>query len=351
MTSPIRPAVPLLLTLPLLATTGCSAATTAGQPAPTAPVPAATAPAPAAEESRWTWTDFEIVGQTRHTREEIAALLPVELGTPYPEDTSIFDRCNEILRAELDVAHVACSNVLFLTGEAYLVVEMVEHGEEDRREFRPAPAGDAPLAPELAALYDRLMKSLMDAFRAGADIGENMDAGHLDYRLPEMHAVVEEMRRTVPPRREELLRVLAENPTGADRARAAWLLNWAGNEADTIARVLPFVDDPHGVTRNDITRFMLHYVDRVEDEATRRAIVDALARQLRRPSHGDRNKAASSLKALLEAHPELAPYVAETAGPWLRRIAEQSVLENVGGVAREVLAMSEGGREPDREGR
>lgn len=337
MTSPLRPTILLLLSLPLAASTGCSAATTAGEPTPAA----AAEPATAAAETRWTWTGFEIVGQQQHTREEIAALLPVELGTPYPEDRAIFERCNEILRAELDVAHVACSNVPFLTGEAYLVVEVVEHGEEERREYRPAPAGDAPLAPELAALYDRLIGSLNAAFREGADVGENMYAGYLDYRHPEMHAVVEEMRRVVPRRRDELLRVLAENPEGANRARAAWLLNWAGDEADTIARVLPALDDPHGVTRNDVTRFLLHYVDHLEDEATLRALVDALARQLRRPSHGDRNKAASSLEALLEAHPELGPYVLEKAGPWLRRIAEQSILDNVGGVAREVLAIAE----------
>lgn len=337
MTSPLRPAILLLLSLPLVSSTGCSAATATGEPTP---APAA-APAPPPEETRWTWTGFEIVGQTRHTREEIAALLPVELGTPYPEDRSIFERCNEILRAELDVAHVACSNVLFLTGEAYLVVEVVEHGEEERRDFRPAPAGDAPLAPELAALYDRLIASFTAAFQEGADVGENMDAGYLDYRHPEMHAVVEEMRRVVPPRREELLRVLAENPEGANRARAAWLLNWAGQEADTVARVLPSLDDPHGVTRNDVSRFLLHHVDRIGDDETLRALVDALARQLRRPSHGDRNKAAYSLKALLETNPRLGAYVTEKAGPWLRRIAEQSILDNVGGVAREVLATAE----------
>lgn len=43
------------------------------------------------------WTGFEIVGQQQHTREEIVALLPVELGTPYPEDRSIFERCRRRL--------------------------------------------------------------------------------------------------------------------------------------------------------------------------------------------------------------------------------------------------------------
>jgi hypothetical protein len=170
-------------------------------------------------------------------------------------------------------------------------------------------------------------------------VGENLDAGWLDYTQPDMHAVVEEMRVAVPPRREELLRVLADNPTGADRARAAWLLNWAGDEAATVARVLPHLDDPHGVTRNDVSRYVLHYVEGVEDPAAQRAVVDALARQLSRPSHGDRNKAAYGLAVLLEAHPHLAPYAEERAAPWLRRIAEQSVLENVGGAAQEVLAL------------
>jgi hypothetical protein len=324
-------------------TTARPAATGVAPSAPDVAKPTSAATAPPATEpapSRWTWTGFEIVGRRLHSREEIAALLPVELGAPYPEEAdAVFERCNEVLRAELDVAHVVCSNVLFLTGEAYLVVEVVEHGEEERLAFREPPSGDAPLDPALAALYQRLISSLMAAFQAGTDVGETMEPGYLDYEHPEMHAVVEEMRRAVPPRREELLRVLAESPEGADRARAAWMLNWAGDEADSIARVHGFLDDPHGVTRNDVSRFMVHYLDRVEDEATLRAVVDSLAIQLSRPSHGDRNKAAYCLKTLLQAHPGLAPYVAERAGPWLRRIAGQSILDNVGGLAREVVAM------------
>lgn len=39
---------------------------------------------------------------------------------------------------------------------------------------------------------------------------------------------------------------------------------------------------------------------------------------------------------LVDAHPQMAPYVEQRAGAWIDRIAEQSILDNVGGVAREL---------------
>lgn len=44
---------------------------------------------------------------------------------------------------------------------------------------------------------------------------------------------------------------------------------------------------------------------------------------------------------LVDAHPQMAPYVEQRAGAWIDRIAEQSILDNVGGVARELLAEGE----------
>ena len=49
---------------------------------------------------------------------------------------------------------------------------------------------------------------------------------------------------------------------------------------------------------------------------------------------------------MLDAAPELAPFVEERAGLWLRRLADQSVLSNVGGVAVELLARLPGAAGP-----
>ena len=91
---------------------------------------------------------------------------------------------------------------------------------------------------------------------------------------------------------------------------------------------------------------MLFHLGRVEDRALLREVVASLARQLARPSHGDRNKALYGLAAVLDAAPELEPFVEERAGAWLRRLAEQSVLSNVGGVAVELLGRLRGGAAP-----
>ncbi len=106
------PAKLLVSLITLLAAAGCATVP------PLAPPAAEPAAAPAPAPTRWTWTDYEIVGQRELGREEIAALVPVELGTPYVDDQEIYERCNEALRAALDVAYVVCSNVLFLDGRS-----------------------------------------------------------------------------------------------------------------------------------------------------------------------------------------------------------------------------------------
>lgn len=290
------------------------------------------------EETRWHWTDFEIIGQRDHGRDEIVELLPVELGEPYDDDPELFERCAERLEAELDVASASCSAVRFFDGKAYLLVEIIAKGEESRAEFRPTPEGAVEADAEIFELQTQLMDRLSSNFRHGREIGEHMEDGYLDYRDPEMHAIVEKLRRLAPPHREDLVCVIAEDADPARRARAAWLLNWAGDEAKSIAEVHAYLDDPSGLVRNDVSRFMLHYLEKVEDEEVLRGVIDSLARQLERPGHGDRNKAVYALAAVLEAHPDTAPYMRERAGEWLRRLADQSVLMNVGEPAQKLLA-------------
>ncbi|HMB55121.1 MAG TPA: hypothetical protein VKU40_17515 [Thermoanaerobaculia bacterium] len=313
----------------------------AGPPAP-APVPATAADTEpgAAEEPRWRWTDYEIVGQRELTREEVASHLPDLLGQPYEADREMVGACGEALEAALDVAEASCSWVTFFTGEAYLLAEIVERGEEWRTETPAAPEGQVELAtPELVATYEALKEQLWANYRNGVEMGENSDAGHLDYREPQMHAYVETLHAELPEHRDNLLAVLAGDADAEDRAAAAWMLNWAGDLAGSAAAVAGSINDPNGLVRNDVSRFLIYALPHVDDRATLRALVDELAVQLARPSHGDRNKAIYSLKAVLEKAPDLAPYVEEKAGEWIDRVAAQSILSNVGGTAQEVRAL------------
>ena len=297
----------------------------------------------AAEEpgTRWRWTAFEIVGQVTTDRDAVAAAIPLPVGEPLQEDGTPWVGWCAGLAAKLDLRAASCAPVWMFDGRAYLVVEIVERAEAARAEFAPAPTGDVALDPELVALHERLEERFHENFRAGREMPERAEAGYLDYGEPVMHEIAAALLEKVPQHKATLLRAIAEDRDADDRARAATLLHWAPDKEASIAAVHGHLDDPSSLVRNNISRFMLFYLSSVKSDEVRRAVVPSLARQLARPSHGDRNKALFCLKALLDGSPALAPLIREAAGPWIDRIAEQSVLENVGGVARELAAALE----------
>jgi hypothetical protein len=261
------------------------------------------------------------------------------VGEPYRKETAaeLAASC-AALAAPLGLLELRCAP-LRKTGEGvYLVVDVVERSEPERLARGPAPAGDVALPPQLADAYRRLEEGYMERLMAGKPVPESADAGYLDFADPALHAIALELLAAVPPHRELLLRAVAEDRDAADRARAATLLHWAPDKAGSIAAVHRLLDDPDETVRNDVSRFMLFYLGAVEDRALLREVVVSLARQLALPSHGDRNKALYGLAAVLDGAPELAPWVEERAGPWLRRLAEQSTLSNVGAVAVDLLA-------------
>jgi hypothetical protein len=330
---------------PPAASPPASVATAAGAPAPVG-APAVPSPAPP-EPFVWRWVGTELVGTRDTPRDAILARLAVPVGEPYAKEVAARLAADCAALAEpLSLLAVRCAP-LRKTGEgAYLVVDVVERSEPERLASTPAPAGDVALPAELADAYRRLEEGYTERLMAGRPVPESADAGYLDFADPELHAIALELLAAVPPHRDLLLRAVAEDRDAADRARAATLLHWVPDKPAAIAAVHRLLDDSDETVRNDVSRFMLFHLGRVEDRALLREVVVSLARQLARPSHGDRNKALYGLGAVLDAAPELAPFVEERAGPWLRRLAEQSVLSNVGGVAVELLARLQGADRP-----
>ncbi|HEX4955476.1 MAG TPA: hypothetical protein VF017_18955 [Thermoanaerobaculia bacterium] len=297
------------------------------------PTPQPTAP-PATAEPRWRWRDFEIVGSTQTDPAAIRQAIPLPLGGAFPDDPEVWAAWCPGLAERFGLASLSCSPVLFLDGRAYLVVEVVEKEEAERLQFGTAPLEDVALPESLVSLYTRLRERQQDNFRQGRANQEDVKQGYLDYSEPVMHGIAQELAAAVPPHRTTLLAALAQDKDAEDRARAATLLHWAPDKEGSIAAAHRYLADPSSLVRNDISRFLLFYLDQVKSRETLGSVIDALALQLSRPSHGDRNKALYALESLLEGTPDLSPVVAQKAGPWILRIARQSVLDNVGGVAK-----------------
>lgn len=286
----------------------------------------------------WTWADVELMGHRSVDRAAILAELGFQAGAPYATDREGWARAARHLEEHFGFAQVHVSAVRFVDRRAYLVVDVVEVGEEHRGRFRPAPAGaEPPIDAEVLTLFERLGELRALGFEQGSPASELADDGFLDFDDPALHAIALELRRVVPAHREALIGILHRDADREKRSDAATLLNWGGEVADSIARVHVCADDPDVGVRNNVTRFLLHYLGRVESAEVRRALIEQLARQLGRPSHADRNKAVYGLLHLVESWPEDARVVRHLAGAGLHELADRSILSNVGDPARQLL--------------
>jgi len=229
----------------------------------------------------------------------------------------------------------------------YITAQVLEESDAIRLADRDEPIRDLALPAELDALMQQREERFEELFDSGQyeKLAERViedDAGrvYLEYHGDDqLGALSKKLADLAPTHRDVILDVLKNSSHAQARARAANALNWAGQYEDSIRSVHTLLDDPSGLVRNDITRFMLAYVKRIEDPELKGSLVRVLALQAMRPSHADRNKALFGMLFIAQTSTEARDVVLEQAGDTIRLIAEQSLLENVGGIAKMILAL------------
>ena len=299
------------------------------------------------QQPQWKWTDIELMGHRSVSREEILKHIPLKAGTPFAADRPQWMKWEKDLQQQFGFHAVHISAVRFVGGKGYLVVNIVETAG-DAASFREQPTGSVEIPDNLLDAYRTLSEYQQQLFEKGTPSPENGRNGFLDYRDPELSRLAKAVVRVAEGHRKLLLKVIAEDANAENRAKAATLLNWAGETQTSMQDVLPFLNDPSMGVRNNLTRFMLHYFDQIESIEVKRAITDAVVPQLDWPSHGDRNKAIYALLNLSKDDPEAVAYIGKKAGDRIRYIAENSILFNVRDPAREMLERIGAGETDDR---
>ena len=300
-------------------------------------------------ENVWLWTDFEVVGHRSVTREQILAQdPPVTLGEPFAFDMekhAVFEAWGKTVADKFGLAKVHVGTLRFLDGKAYLVLNVVEQQDAANHTFRAEPDKNIDVPEEVSALLEKhsaLIQKNFDTQNFEALREEVRGIEEKDYYntypdSEEMSALVDEMRATFPPHRQALIEVLKHSRSTQARAHAATALNWSGDVLDSISQIYMLTDDPAVLVRNNISRFMLHYLQYHPDKAVRGAVIDSLLVQMTFPSHADRNKALYGLLALAQSAPADRGFIEQKGRAEIERIAKQSILDNVGGVAKQLL--------------
>ncbi len=340
------------------ANTNADDADMAEKPQPLEADPKEDAPAEPAEPEgpmKWIWTDYEVVGHRSVTRDEILQDLPFTMGEEAQRGKETNIAINEWCdgrKEALGLYGIDCGFLRFGDGKTYVTVNVLEREDAVKLTTRARPTADLALPAELDATYSKLFEIQEGHFDSGnykvlqEEVTRPDGADpYLTYpKEPEMAKLAAELAATAPAHRDTLRDIAARAANPAVRARAATLLNWAGDTTKSIEIAHQLLDDPSALVRNNLSRFMLHYIPDVDDPDLQGSLARVLAVQATRPSHPDRNKALFGLLYIAQSSEPARALVMKEAGETIRRLAEQSRLPNVGEVAKQILALEDGSK-------
>ena len=259
------------------------------------------------------------------------------MGAAYIKDPESWDHWCEKIRTKFDFYYVKCRSVQYNDRKAFFVIDIVEKGDEFRLSFRLPPIQTVTLVnDEIINEWNTLRTRMWELFYQGSGAIEDGSQGYLNYSDSEMAKSVGKLVQLVPPYRINLLEVITLDKNAEKRARAANLLNWALDVEESINAIYPFMNDPDRGVRNNLSRFMLHYLDRLTDRTLRINIIDSFSKQLWWPDHADRNKAIIGLYDIASYYPDEKDYIKQVAFEGIETLAHQSILPNVGDIARQL---------------
>ncbi|MBI4534290.1 MAG: hypothetical protein HY711_10140, partial [Candidatus Melainabacteria bacterium] len=104
------------------------------------------------------------------------------------------------------------------------------------------------------------------------------------------------------------------------------LLNWAGATPDTSTQLIPALDDADHNVRASVARYLFPRLETLPDDFPFQDLLEALSRQLNRPSHQDRSKALYCLLALCKQHPDLTRAAKVFDEDRVKQLAQESTI-------------------------
>lgn len=183
--------------------------------------------------------------------EKVRQSLPAHPGDPIRDDVrkAVRSTVRRVLgRDATDVAGVCC------IGDGDTAVFIGLPGESSRKVAHdPAPSGEAPVAKELASLYDRKMDAWVNAVQAG-NAEEDGTPGYSLLKDPATRALQLAEREYALKHEDDIIRTLQTDRRGEQRAIAADALGYGARSARQLAALVRAVRDADDLTRNNAVR-------------------------------------------------------------------------------------------------
>lgn len=145
----------------------------------------------------------------------------------------------------------------------------------------------------LQELQTRLEKLLQE----GRPSSESYENGSRQYSDVAAMRIAEKLGQELEGQRPYLLKILSSDPNGERRGQAAELLNFCGDPVDNCFQLIAALDDIDVRVRKNAAKYIWARIRILPNKFPFDELVEALSRQLSRPSHHDRLR---SMAALLE---------------------------------------------------
>lgn len=293
-------------------------------PAPPTPPPPPTPPIKA----------VDVYGTNRFDGAAVKSLFGQKLTTWYEsEDDAVIKRLEKeisdgLMAEHKDIGWVKLSLVVYYNmgdvAQAFITVDVVERKDmKARLTFGPEPKGDFEDPEGLLAAWKEYEATFFKMMREKEIGPERVEcpAFHCmgGYKHEKLKPFGEKFGRDVPPNEAKLTRILKEDKDPKDRAAAAYLLAHIKDGKKLVGLMLPMLNDPDNLVRNNASRVLSNVAMFHKEIAFP---LTPILKRLDGPTMSDRNKAAAITSGLLDRPDATALHaqVIKEAGPTLIKL-------------------------------
>jgi len=279
---------------------------------------------------------IEFYGSSQLTRMEAEKMLGLKPGASENAITQAVDR----LKKQLDARHIE-ANVEIVGAppdNIFLSIDVLDSSTDvvpTRRLKFPHHVNVTTEKPFI------LLKQLNDRLELlssqGRPWNDFVKDGAKYYSDEPCNQIVADLLRFCPDMRNEFLSIIANDPDPNRRKAAVDLLSWSGSFEATAPQLIEAIDDSDPSVRASIVRYFFPRLEYLPEDFPYDRFIDALSRELNRPSHQDRSKALYCLLALCGQHKDLIKTIKELDESRIKQLSEQSVLPTVKGPADKLL--------------
>ncbi len=254
----------------------------------------------------------DVFGSHEVAAADVLAVAGLKLGTPAAFDDPAFNASLAAAQARIEqkwqFAFVRVSPIMYFAGDnagkTYVTIDLVDRGDEARMTFAPAPTGTIADPDGLIAAWIAYEKTANELLGKGLlDVGKCKGGLHcaLGFGHDSIRAVEDTFIDDAPKQFRALCDVLRHDHDERRRAAAAFVLAYGGDAAHVVAALVPSVDDPSGLVRNNVVRVLVM----IQQPAAEPVVpLEPILRALQFPEVTDRNKAAYALAGLATTAPD-----------------------------------------------